>query len=73
MSVRHNIHMSKIMHMLIKVGIHIYTTYANCWTLRNVVVKSKLCPPIGSAALSELNPNKKEPDSFLCSHFFFLN
>ena len=33
-------------------------------TLRNVVVKSKLSLPSGSAALEKSNHNKKEPDSF---------
>ena len=34
MSIRINVNMSKIMHMPIKLGIHMYMTYANCPTLR---------------------------------------
>ena len=33
MSTHVNITMSKIMHTLIKVGVHTYATYTNCWTL----------------------------------------
>ena len=33
MSVRLNVHMSKIMRTLIKVGVHTYATYDNCQTL----------------------------------------
>ena len=35
MSVHVNVHMSKIMHTPIKVGIRTYTMYANCQTLRS--------------------------------------
>ena len=38
MSIRVNVHMSKIMCMPINVGIHTHGTYANCWTLGSELV-----------------------------------
>ena len=37
MSVCVNVRMSKIMHMPIKLDIHVYAKYANCWTLGSKV------------------------------------
>ena len=37
MSICVNIRMSKIMHMPIKLDIHVYTKYASCWTLGSKV------------------------------------
>ena len=40
MSIHVSIHMSKILHMPIKVDVHMYATYANCQTLNTLQSKT---------------------------------